>query len=103
ERATAGQRAGERPHRGLRASCARRLGDAIDPAPLLFGRGNTEPELLFEGSREDTAHGMALPPGGTRHLIDCCALGSTQHRNHRVLLRWALRVRWRLRVRQRLD
>jgi hypothetical protein len=40
---------------------------------------------------------MTLPPGGARHFIDRCALQSTQHRDHRVLLRWALRVRWRLR------
>src|SRR5215472_15227996 len=89
--------------RGLRASCARRLGDAVDPAPLLFGRAKTKPELLLQGSREDTPHGMTLPPGGMRHLIDRCALGSTQHCNHRVLLRRPLRVEWRLRLRQGLD
>src|SRR5262249_53504751 len=63
----------------------------------------TEPELLFEGSGENAPHRMTLPPDGMHNLIDCCTLGSTQHRDHRVLLRWALCVRCWLRLRQRLN
>jgi hypothetical protein len=50
ERPTARQSAGEPTHRGLRASCARRLSDTVDPAALLFSRGNTEPRLLLQGA-----------------------------------------------------
>ena len=78
ERATARQSAGEPTHRGLRASCARRLNDTVDPAALLFSRGNTEPELLLQGDREDAPHRVTLPPSGARHFIDRCALRSTQ-------------------------
>src|SRR5215475_2025464 len=92
ERAVARQRAGERTHRGLWASWARRLGDTVDPTPLLFGRRKRQPKLLLQGAREDAAHGMTLPPGGTSYLIDRCALGSTQHRDHLLLLRRTLRV-----------
>src|SRR5262249_43730308 len=84
--------AGERTHRGLWASWARRLGDTVDPTPLLFGRRKRQPKLLLQGAREDAAHGMTLPPGGTSYLIDRCALGSTQHRDHLLLLRRTLRV-----------
>jgi len=52
---------------------------------------------------EDAAHRVALPAGRARHLIDRCPLRSAQHRNHRILLRWPLRVRMRLRVRQQLN
>src|SRR5215510_9353461 len=90
-------------HRGSPASCARRLGDTVDPAPFLFGRAKIEPELVLQGSREETSHRMALPPGGMRNLIDRCALWSTQHRNHFFLLRRALHVGWRLWLRQSLD
>src|SRR5439155_26088695 len=54
-------------------------------------------------SREDAANGMALPAGHARHLVDRCSLGLTQHRNHYVLLRGALRVGLRLGVRQHLN
>src|ERR1700726_335374 len=62
ERRTARQSAGEPKHRGLELSEARRLGDAAHPAALLFGRGKNEPELFLQGSREEAAHGMTLPP-----------------------------------------
>src|ERR1700757_1936842 len=88
---------------GLAASCARRLGDAVDAAALLFGRSEGEPELLLQGSRKDAAHGMTLPAGDARHLVDRCALGLTQHGNHHVLLRRALWVVSRLRIGQGLD
>src|SRR6266404_1897212 len=55
-------------------SQARRLGDAVDPAALLFGRGKSEPELFLQRSREDAANGMALPAGHARHLVDRCTL-----------------------------
>src|SRR5262249_37441594 len=77
--------------------------DAVDPAALLFGRGKTKPELLLEGTREDAAYGMTLPPGGARHFIDRCPLGAPQHRNYAVLLRWPPRVGLRLRIGQGLD
>src|SRR5689334_8952556 len=60
ERATARQSAGEPKRREVEVSWARRLGDAIHPAALLFARGKSEPELFLQGSREDTAHGMTL-------------------------------------------
>src|SRR5262249_60687045 len=41
-RPTARQSAGEPTYRGLGISYARRLGDAVDPAPLLFGRETAE-------------------------------------------------------------
>ena len=49
------------------------------------------------------AHRVALPAGGAHHLIDRRPLGSTQHRNHRVLFRRALHVGLRFRLRQGLD
>src|SRR6266850_2091414 len=57
-RTTARQSAGEPKHRGLAMSYARRLGDAIDPTTLLLGRGEGQPELFLQGSREDAANGM---------------------------------------------
>src|SRR5258708_2405292 len=68
------------------ASCAW-LDDAVDPATLLLGRGEGEPELLFEGSREDAAHSMALPARHAHHLINRHTFESTQHRDDLVLLR----------------
>jgi hypothetical protein len=79
-------RAGEPKHRGLAMSYARRLGDAINPATLLLGRGESQPELFLQGSREDAAKRMTLPAGHARHLVDRCTLGLTQHGNHHVLL-----------------
>src|SRR6202035_4022861 len=90
-------------HRELEVSWADRLGDAVDPAALLFGRGKSEPELFLQGSREDAANGMTLPAGHARHLVDRCPFRQTQHRNHHVLLRGGLWVGLRLRVRQGLD
>src|SRR5215472_7575626 len=103
EQATARQGAGEPMYRRLAASCARRLGDTVDAAAFLCGRSQREPELLLQGSRKDTAHGMTLPAGHARHLVDRCALGLAQHGNHYVLLRGALRVGSRLRLRQPFD
>src|ERR1700760_1035983 len=102
ERATARRSAGEPKYREPEVSWARRLGDAVYPAAFLFGRGESEPELFLQGSREDAAHRMALKAGYARHLVDRCPLGQTQHRNHHVLLRRGLRVGLRLGVRQGL-
>src|SRR6202035_5193983 len=55
---TARQSAGEPKRRGVEVSYTGRLGDAVDPATLLFGRGKSEPELFLQGSREDAAHSM---------------------------------------------
>jgi len=70
---------------------------------LLFGRGKREPELFLQGSREDAAHGMTLPAGHARHLVDRCPFRQPQHRNHHILLGVGLRVGLRLGVRQGLD
>src|SRR5215467_1879434 len=78
--------------RRLAASCVRRLGDAVDATAFLCGRSQGEPELFLQGSRKDAAHGMTLPAGHARHPVDRGALRLTQHGNHRVLLRGALRV-----------
>src|ERR1700674_5350236 len=59
------QNSGEPLHRGWWVSCPRRLGDAIDPAAILFGRGKGEPELLLQGSREDAARRVRLHPRKT--------------------------------------
>src|SRR4029077_6984171 len=69
-RTTARQSAGEPKHRGVGVSQARWLGDAVDPAALLLGRGKSEPELFLQRSREDTANGMTLPAGHARHFVD---------------------------------
>src|ERR1700719_3045142 len=82
-------------------SCAA-LDDAVNPAALLLGRGEGEAELLFEGSREDATHGVALPARRTRYLIDRHTFGSTQHRDDLILLRAALRLGLSLRVGQHL-
>src|ERR1700730_1341883 len=82
-------------------SCAA-LDDAVDPAALLLDRGEGEAELLFEGSREDAAHGVALPARRTRYLIDRHAFGSTQHRDDLILLRGALRLGLAVRVGEHL-
>src|SRR3984893_13845268 len=103
DRRTARQSAGEPKRRGLEVSSAGRLGDAIAPAALPFGRGKSEPELFLQGSREDAGHGMTLPTGHARHLVDRCPLGQTQHRNQYILLRGGLQLRLRLGVRQGLD
>src|SRR6266850_4615021 len=84
-------------------SYARRLGDAINTATLLLGRGKGEPELFLQGSQEDPANGMTLPAGHARHLINRCTLGLTQHCNYHILLGGALRVGLRLRDRQQFD
>src|SRR5215472_756431 len=76
---------------------------ALDAPALLFGRGNRQPELLLQRTREDAAHGVALPTCGICRFIDGRSLGSPQHRDDLVLFRRALCVRFRLRVRQRLD
>src|SRR5216684_6215849 len=81
----------------MAGSCPRRLGDAVDPAAILFGRGKGEPELLLQGSREDPAHRVPLPAGRARHLIDRCTFAAAQHGNDRILLRWTFVVRLRLR------
>src|SRR6516162_9109763 len=103
ERPTARQSPGEPKRWRSTLSYACRFSDAVDAAAFPFGGSNRQPELLLQGARKDAAHGVALPPGGARHLIDGCALGSPQHRNDLVLLRSALCVRLRLRVRQRLN
>src|ERR1700730_638120 len=78
-------------------SCAA-LEDATHPAALFGGGAEGGAELLFEGSREDAAHGVALPARRTRYLIDRHTFGSTQHRDDLVLLRGALRLGPSLRV-----
>src|ERR1700731_5110131 len=103
ERATARLSAGEPKYRGLEVSQVRRLGDAVDPAALLFGRGESEPGFFLQGPREDAAHGMTLPAGHAPHLVDRRPFGQPQHRNHYILLRGGLRVGLRLGVRQALD
>jgi hypothetical protein len=45
-------------------------GSSQASATWFFDRGETEPELLLERSGEDSAHGLALPPGRARHLFD---------------------------------
>src|SRR5262249_49219820 len=62
------------------------LGDPIDPAAFFLGRGQRQPKLLFEGSREHTPDSMTLPAGRAGDLIDCYTLGSSQHRDYLVLL-----------------
>src|SRR5258707_399286 len=84
-------------------SYAPRLADAVDPATLLLGRSEGQPELFLQGSREAAANRMTLPAGHARHLVDRCTLGLTQHCNHHVLLGGALRVGLRLRVRQHFN
>src|SRR5258707_7569517 len=84
-------------------SYAPRLADAVDPATLLLGRSEGQPELFLQGSREAAANRMTLPAGHARHLVDRCTLGLTQHCNHHVLLGGALRFGLRLRVRQHCD
>ena len=63
---------------------------ALDAPALLFGRGNRQPELLLQRTREDAAHGVALPTSGICHFIDGRSLGSPQHRDDLVLFRRAL-------------
>ena len=46
---------------------------------------------------------MTLPARHARHLVNRCTLGLTQHGNHHVLLRGALRVGSRLRIGQPFD
>src|ERR1700680_3543305 len=82
-------------------SCAA-LDDAVNPAALLLGRGEGEAELLFEGSREDATHGVALPARRTRYLIDRHTFGSTQHRDDPIMFRGALRLGLSLRGGQHL-
>src|SRR4029077_12876758 len=62
DRRTARQSAGEPKQRGLEISYARRLGDAINPATLLLGRSEGQPELFLQGSREDAANRMMTLP-----------------------------------------
>jgi len=62
-----------------------------------------EAELFRQGSRKDAAHGVTVPVGHARHLIDRGALGLTKHRDHHVLLRGALRIGSRLRIWQSFD
>src|ERR1700745_4512630 len=87
----------------MKVSCACRSLDAVDAAELLVGRSNGQPKLLLQRAREDAAHRMALPPRGARHLIDGCPLGSPQHGNDLILLRWPFRVGLRFWVWQGLD
>src|SRR6516164_5466867 len=87
----------------MKVSYACQTVDAVDAAALLLRRGNRQPELFLQRAREHAADRMTLPARRTRHFVDGSPLGSTQHRDHFVLLRRALRVGLRLWVRQRLD
>jgi hypothetical protein len=69
-------------------------------APLGL-KARVSPSFFFRVPEKDAAHRVTLPTGGARHLIDRGAFGSTQQRDHRVLLRPVLRVGCRLR--QQLD
>src|SRR5947207_6169842 len=104
-RARGGARAppGKLLHPGSRGSYLLRRGNAVDPPTLLLGRGEGEAELLLQRSRKETAHRVPLPTHSARDFADGCALGSLQHCDHRLLLRWGLRVGRLVRVRQRLD
>ena len=50
-----------------------------------LAEARASPRFFFKVP-EDTANGMTLPTGHARHLVDRCALGLTQHRDHHVLL-----------------
>src|SRR5437868_4345920 len=93
-RAGGGARAppGKPLHPGSRGSCLLRPGNAVDPPTLLLGRGEGEAELLLQGTRKETAHRVPLPTHSARDFVDGRALGSLQHCDHRLLLRWGLRV-----------
>src|ERR1700716_2187544 len=58
------------------------LGDAVDPAAFFLGRDNGKPELLLQGTREDTADGVWLPPRRRPHLVNRDALGPAQPPDH---------------------
>ena len=45
-----------------------------------------EPELLFQGSREETSNRVPLPPHCARDFLNGGALGALQHRDDRRLL-----------------
>src|SRR5262249_58098267 len=87
-----GRRGAARPppakplHLGSRGSCLLRCGDPVDPTALLLARGEGEPQLLLQGSREEAADRVPLPAHCARHFIDRCTLGALQHCDHRVLL-----------------
>src|ERR1700719_240301 len=90
-------------HRGSRGSCRLRRGNAVDSPTLLLGRGEGQAELLLQGSRKEPPDCVPLPTHSARDFVDGRALGSLQHRNHRLLLRRALRLGWLVRVGQLLD
>src|SRR5215831_14108631 len=88
DRAAGGARAppGKPWHLGSRGSCLLRCGDPVDPTALLLARGEGEPELLLQGSREEAADRVPLAAHCARHFVDGGTLGALQHRNDRVLL-----------------
>src|SRR5450755_360240 len=77
--------AGWRPDRLGGASAT--VGNAIDAAATLdLLARDGEAELLLQGARHDTAHGMDLPAGRLRHLHDAGALGPAQEPDQLLLL-----------------
>src|SRR5262245_43402479 len=65
-----------------------------------LAEASASPSFFFKLPEKTPPHGMTLPAGHARHLVDRCALGLTQHGNHHVLLGGALWVASRLRLRQ---
>src|SRR5260370_33797265 len=88
DRVRGGARAppGKPQHPGSRGSRLLRRGNAVDPAALLLVRGEGEPELLLQGSREEAAHRVPLPTHTPRLLADGGPLGAAQPRHYLALL-----------------
>jgi hypothetical protein len=73
---TARQSTGEPKRHGLEVSQARRLGDPVDPATLLFGRGKSEPET--DKQKEHTATPDAADHG-ERAALEGVTLAGDRH------------------------
>src|SRR5215468_6948574 len=73
-------------HPGRAVSRARRFADAVDPSALLLRRGKRKPQLLLQGSREETPDRVPLPPRGAGDFPDGYTFGALQHCDHRRLL-----------------
>ena len=70
-------------------SYARRLGDAINPATLLLGRSERQPQLFLQGSGEDPANGMTL----LTEVAPCCR-GSKKFRVSAYIVTPVDRLAW---------
>jgi hypothetical protein len=77
------------------------LGRPVDATAFLFGRGQRQPSFFFSVPDKMPRTVWRCQPVALAISSTVAPLGAPQHRNHRILLRWAPRAGFR--IRQSLD